>query len=69
MGDKHFTANDADGRRHETRVLLARVENLLARARARGQLTAPEAAELYDLLREVQSWCEKPTAPTDVDKT
>ncbi len=41
-------------------MLLARVERLLARARARGQLTPTESAELYDLLREVQSWCEKP---------
>lgn len=64
MGD----TRDAIARR-ETRALLARVKNLLARARARGQLTPTESAELYDLLREVQSWCEKPTAPTDVDKT
>lgn len=48
-------ARSADGRR-ELRRLIARVERLQARARARGRLTRGEAQELETLLREIQAW-------------
>lgn len=48
-------ALSADGKR-ELRRLIARVETLRARARARGRLTRAEACELESLLQEIQTW-------------